>query len=92
MKTLEDKILVSDLKLPSNIKLMVSSEEIIASVAAQANIEEELAKEITEDVENVEKVEKPEKEAPVVEGAEEPKAEKPKAEKPAEEKKPQEKK
>lgn len=80
LNTFEDRILVKDLNLPKDVKISAKPEEIVASVAQPSKVEEELAKEIKEEVENVEKVEKPKKEAEVVEDA-------PKAEKPAPEKK-----
>lgn len=69
LKTFEDHILVKDLKLPEKVTISKNPEEIVASVLAPQKIEEELAKEITEDVESVEKVEKPKKDEEVVEEA-----------------------
>ena len=68
LKTFEDHIMVKDLVLPKEVKVLKSPEEIIAAVLAPQNIEEELAQEITENVEDVAKVEKPQKEEEVVEG------------------------
>jgi len=67
LKTFEDRILVKDLVLPNNVKATANPEEIVALVAAQENVEEELAAEIKENVEDVEKVEKGKEEEPVVE-------------------------
>jgi len=73
LKTFEDHILVKDLVLPKDVKLMAKPEEIVASVLEQENIEEELAEEIKENVEDVEKVEKEEKEEVVENPVEEKK-------------------
>lgn len=67
LKTLEDHILAKDIKLPEGVKLHIKPEEIVISVAAQQNVEAELAEEIKEEVENVEKVEKEKKADEVVE-------------------------
>jgi large subunit ribosomal protein L25 len=67
LKTFEDRILVKDLVLPNNVKATANPEEIVALVAAQENVEEELASEIKENVEDVEKVEKEKKEEVVIE-------------------------
>ena len=67
LKTFEDRILVKDLILPKDVKVTANPEEIIASVLAQENVEEELSESIEEKVEDVEKVEKEEKEEVVVE-------------------------
>lgn len=66
LNTFEDHILVKDLNLPTDVKISVKPEEIVVSVSAPAKVEEELAKEIKEEVENVEKVEKKEKKEEVV--------------------------
>jgi large subunit ribosomal protein L25 len=66
LKTFEDAILVKDLVLPKDVSVSKDPNEIVASVLAPQNIEEELAQEIKEDVENVEKVAKPEKPEEVV--------------------------
>jgi large subunit ribosomal protein L25 len=68
LKTFDDRILVKDLVLPNNVKATANPEEIVALVAAQENLEEELASEIKENVEDVEKVEKEKKEDAVIEG------------------------
>jgi large subunit ribosomal protein L25 len=67
LKTFEDRILVKDLILPANVKATANPEEIVALVAAQENVEEELAAEIKENVEDVGKVEKEKKEEVVIE-------------------------
>ena len=66
LNTFEDHILVKDLVLPKDVKVMAKPDEIVVSVAAPAKVEEELAKEIEEKVEDVEKVEKEKKEVEVV--------------------------
>lgn len=71
LKTFEDHILIKDLVMPKGVVVLKNPEEIVAAVLAPQNIEEELAKEITENVEDVEKVEKPIKEEEVVEGPKE---------------------
>jgi large subunit ribosomal protein L25 len=67
LKTFQDHILIKDLILPENVKVLKKPEEIIASVAEQEKIEEELEKPIEENVENVEKVEKEKKEEVIIE-------------------------
>jgi len=67
LKTFQDHILIKDLVLPENVKILKKPEEIIASVAEQEKIEEELEKPIEENVENVEKVEKEKKEEVIIE-------------------------
>ena len=67
LKTFEDHILIKDLALPQEVKVLKNPEEIVASVLPPQKIEEELAKEITENVEDVEKVVKEKKEEEVVE-------------------------
>lgn len=67
LKTFEDHIMVKDLALPSGVVATKNPEEIVAAVLPPQKIEEELAKEITENVEDIEKVEKPKKEEEVVE-------------------------
>jgi len=57
LKTFEDHILVKDLKLPEDVKVLQESEEIIASVSPVEKVEEELIKPIEERVEEVEKAE-----------------------------------
>ena len=67
LKSFEDHILVKDLQLPTGVKVLKEADEIVASVLPPQKIEEELAKEITENVEDVEKVEKEKKEEVVIE-------------------------
>jgi large subunit ribosomal protein L25 len=67
LNTLDSHILVKDLILPKDVKALAKPEEIVVSVAAQANIEAELETPLEEKVEDVEKVEKEKKEADVVE-------------------------
>jgi len=62
-----DHILVKDLVLPKDVKVSVKPDEIVVSVVQPAKVEEELAKEIEENVEDVEKVEKEKKEEVVEE-------------------------
>ena len=66
LNTFEDHILVKDLTIPANVKVMVNSDEIVASVTAPTNIEAELETPIEEKVEDVEKVAKEKKEEAVV--------------------------
>ena len=73
LKTFEDHILVKDLVIPANVTVMKGADEIVAAVLAPVKVEEELAAEITENVEDVAKVEKEKKEEVVIE---EPKEEK----------------
>lgn len=75
LKTFEDNIKVSDLKLPAGVKVLKESEEIIAVVLPPEKVEEELVKPIEEKVEEVKIVEKPKKEQEI----EEPKEHSPKA-------------
>lgn len=75
LKTFEDNIKISDLKIPEGVKILKRPEEIVASVSPPEKVEEELVKPIEEKVEEVEKVEKKEKveEKEVVEEAKEEK-------------------
>lgn len=57
LKTFEDNIRISDLKLPEGVKLLKEPEEIIAAVLPPEKVEEELVKPVEEKVEEVEKVE-----------------------------------
>ena len=74
LKTFDDHILVKDLVLPKDVKVLKNPDEIVASVLPPQKIEEELAVPIEEKVEEVEKVEKEKKTEEIVE--EEPKEEK----------------
>ncbi|MCX6721972.1 MAG: 50S ribosomal protein L25 [Candidatus Staskawiczbacteria bacterium] len=67
LNTFADRILVKDLILPKDVKASAKPDEIVVSVAQPAKVEEDLAKEITEEVENVEKVVKEKKTEDVVE-------------------------
>ncbi len=58
LKTLEDEILVKDLKLPEGAKVQREPDEIIAVVIPPEKVEEELEKPVEEKVEEVEKVER----------------------------------
>lgn len=84
LKTFENHILIKDLKIPSEVKILKEAEEIVASVSQPEKIEEELAKPIEEKVEEVEKVEKKkEEEVPEEETKEKPQKETAEAKKPA---------
>jgi large subunit ribosomal protein L25 len=56
LKTFEDEIFVSDLKLPEGVKILKDPREIVAFAAPPEKVEEELEKPIEEKVEEVEKV------------------------------------
>ena len=73
LNTFEDHILVKDLILSKGVRAMAKPDEIVVSVAQPEKVEEDLAKEITEEVENVEKVEKDKKVEDVVEETKEEK-------------------
>ena len=73
LKTFEDHILVKDLILPKEVKIIAKPDEIVVSVSRPAKVEEELAVPVEEKVEDVEKIEKEKKTEEVVE---EPKEEK----------------
>ena len=66
LKTFEDHILVSDLAMPANVVVLKKPDEIVASVLEPQKVEEELSKEIVEDIEGVENVEKEKKEEVVI--------------------------
>jgi len=70
LKTFEDNIKVSDLKLPAGVKVLKEPEEIIAVVLPPEKVEEELVKPIEEKVEEVKTVEKPKKEEDLEESKE----------------------
>ena len=61
LKTFEDRILASDIKLPTGVKLLTDPEQIVALVTVHQEVEEELATPIEENVESVEKIEKEKK-------------------------------
>ena len=67
LRTFEDHILVKHLVIPVNVTVQKGPDEIVAQVLAPVKVEEELAAEITENVEDVEKVERAEKEEVVIE-------------------------
>jgi len=67
LNTFEDHILVKDLNVPTNVKVLAEPDEIVLSVSQPENVEEELASEIEEKVEDVEKIEKEKKTEEVVE-------------------------
>lgn len=73
LKTFADHILVKDLNLPKDVKVLARPDEIVVSVAQPAKVEEDLAKEIEEKVEDVEKVVKEKKTEDVVEETKEEK-------------------
>jgi len=58
LRTFEDEVFVSDLKLPEGVKVLKDPREIVAFAAPPEKVEEELEKPIEEKVEEVEKVEK----------------------------------
>lgn len=58
LKTFQDHILVKDLELPNNVKVLKNPDEIIALVTPPQKVEEELEKPVEEKVEEVEKIEK----------------------------------
>ena len=68
LNTFANHILVKDLILPKDVKVLLKPDEIVVSVAHLAKVEEELEKPIEEKVEEVEKVEKEKKEAEGPEG------------------------
>jgi len=59
LKTFEDNILIKDLILPREVKIIRDLEEIVAQVSPQAKVEEELARPIEEKVEEVETTTRP---------------------------------
>lgn len=91
LKTFDDMIHISDLKIPENVKVLDEPDEVVALVMPPRSEEElkELEEEVVEDIEKVEEVEKKEgeEEEEIGEGApaiptleEEPKKEEPKKE------------
>lgn len=62
LKTFEDNILIKDLIVSKEVKILKGPEEIVAAVARPEKVEEELEKPVEEKVEEVEKVEKKPKE------------------------------
>jgi large subunit ribosomal protein L25 len=67
LKTFEDNIKISDLKISPGVKILKEPEEIVASVSPPEKVEEELEKPVEEKVEEVEKVEKKPKEEEIKE-------------------------
>ena len=67
LKTFEDSILVKDLIVPKEVKILKDPEETVAFVAEPEKVEEELAKPVEEKVEEVEKVEEEKAEEPAAE-------------------------
>jgi large subunit ribosomal protein L25 len=65
LKTFEDEIFISDLKLPEGVKILKDPKEIVAFAAPPEKVEEELAKPVEEKVEEVEKVVEKKKEEEV---------------------------
>jgi large subunit ribosomal protein L25 len=61
LKTFEDDILIKDLLIPKDVKILKAPEEIVASVSPPEKVEEELEKPIEEKPEEVEKVKEEEK-------------------------------
>jgi len=57
LKTFEDNILIKDLLIPKEVKILKEPGEIVAAVSPPEKVEEELEKPIKEKVEEVEKVE-----------------------------------
>lgn len=53
LKTFEDKILIQDLKLPKEIKILKEPDEVIVLVTPPEKVEEELEKPVEEKVEEV---------------------------------------
>jgi len=62
LKTFEDNIKISNLKVPEGVRILKGPEELVASVSPPEKVEEELVKPIEEKVEEVEKVEEKKKE------------------------------
>lgn len=62
LKTFDDHILIKDLTVSKDVKILKDQQEIVLSVAPPTKVEEELAKPIEEKVEEVEKAEEKKKE------------------------------
>ncbi len=84
IKTFDDTIYVSDLKVPANVKVLDEPQEVVAKVFPPRSEEElkELEEEVVEDVEKVEEVEKKEEEGEETEEAAEETKEEPQDSKP----------
>ena len=67
LKTFEDNILIKDLIVSKEVKILKEPEEIVAKVTRPEKVEEELEKPVEEKVEEVEKVEKKPKEEEIKE-------------------------
>lgn len=70
LKTLEDHVLVKDLKVGEGIEILKAADEIVVSIASPENVEEELAKPVEEKVEEIKVVEKEKKPAEEIPSAE----------------------
>lgn len=57
LKTFEDNILIKDLIIAGEVKILKGPEEVVASVSPPEKVEEELEKPVEEKIEEVEKVE-----------------------------------
>ena len=55
LEIFDDNILVKDIKVPENVKIVKEPDEVVVSVSAPTKVEEELEKPIEEGVEEVEK-------------------------------------
>lgn len=55
LETFDNNILVKDIKVPENVKIVKEPDEVVVSVSAPTNVDEELEKPIEEGVEEVEK-------------------------------------
>ena len=55
LETFDDNILVKDIKVPENVKIVKEPDEVVVSVSAPTNVEEELEKPIEEGAEEPEK-------------------------------------
>jgi large subunit ribosomal protein L25 len=62
LNTFEDHIKIKDIKIGEGIEILGEPEEIVVSVSAPENVEEELAKPVEENVEEVKTIEKEKKE------------------------------
>lgn len=67
LKTFEDTILVKDLALPANVRIVKGLDDIVALVSPAEKIEEDLSKPAEENVEDVQKVETKKKKEEAVE-------------------------
>lgn len=64
LKAIGDHVLIKDLVLPPDVKVLKKPDEIVIAAKEAEKVEEELEKPIEENVEDVEKVEKEKKEKP----------------------------